>query len=78
MPWLRQQMVSCGWGPQPDCFVSMEFDLNPTNRNPGRLFRNAVWPLCSLYQMEVSGWAIGTEGSASLRMGSVTDYGKEQ
>src|SRR5262249_60847817 len=69
MPWPRQQTVFCGSGLQPDCFVSMEFDFKPTNRNPGRPSRNAMWSRCSLFQMEAYGWAIGTEGSASLRMG---------
>lgn len=60
MRWPKRRMDICGSAPRPGCFVSMEFGFNPTNRNPGRPFRNAMWLLCSPCRMEACGWAIGT------------------
>ena len=56
-------------GTAPGCPVSMEFNFNPTNRNLGKPFRNAMWSLDSPYQMEAYGSATGTAASASSRMG---------
>ena len=57
--WPKPGMATCGLGRQPDCFVSMEFDLGPTNRNPGSPFRSAVWllysPGFSIFSMQYVG-----------------------
>ena len=75
--WPSPRMAICGRGLQPDYFVSMEFDFNPTSRNPGRPFRNAVWFLYSPYQMEAYGALLVWKGQL-IKDGTVTDYGKEE
>ena len=74
--WPKPRMAICGWGLQPDCFVPMEFDFNLTNRNLGRPSRNAVWFLCSPYQMGALWVGYRYGGVSLIKNGTVTDYGK--
>jgi len=58
------------------CFVSMEFDLNPTNRNRTGLSPTQLSSLLP-YQMEpVVGYSYG--GVSFIKNGTVTDYGSQR